>query len=847
MKKILSLLLAVLVIATSCVCAVPALAADGGCAHDEISRTVYVYTAGENSTYTKTDYCYDANCKGKVEIADAGAANRCPRCYSRTLEKEEIVYANCIRGGYTEFTCTTCQISFKEKFLNKKEHNYIKTITAATCTKPGSTDYKCNCTKYGAPMDATKSDGHIPAKGHTIGKAGTTVTYEYFTELGIDKCRVSGTCMEYNPDDPEKHEAYSEDIKEYVIPETCPKCGSKVTKKTVIVPDDCTKGAKVTYECAKSDCAGAEVTALPVGHEIKSTTYKYNNGEYIGAEVDCYRCGKTPVTDDTYKYDTKCKLCDSALVERVVVAPTCSKTGHTQTTCAKGEKCIEATRPMLNHVAKVGEWNYHIEEGIYTYGASCSNYGCFGYSSSGQIGILGKCEKCKATGKLTYKKVTFADCISREYTNFKCNQCCPGSEDLIVDKNTKLHNTVSDVKAPTCTEAGGESTTCKNCYSTTTKETIPAKGHSIDISNKIYMKPAVDSNGNIIYDGNKIVYKNFLKSYGYCKLCKKDVESDLSSVPACERCRDGKIVQEVYIKPDCSGKGTSGHTRVYCSNGCHDNDTIGFYIPDSSIIPFAHVYGDWKITKAPTCSEDGEKVRTCSLCNQDDTVKIPANTTDSGEPKHMLVVMEYGYPATCTEDGRTNHTYCSQCGEFFPAVYIPATGHLLSPGTTNKNFCSRCNSYVIDEQEEGYVKVPLLDENGKPVYKIEGYETEVDEKGNTVYEVEHDEKGDVIYEKDIYGNVKFDENGEKIPVYKLDKYGQKIPVYKYDKNGNRIPIYAKDTNGNPIPLYKEVVCSCMCHNNDGLAKFFFKIIMFFCNIFGINQECDCGISHMITE
>lgn len=737
MKKILSVLLAVLVMATSCVCAVPVSAADE-CAHDEISRTVYVYTAGENATYTKTDYCYDANCKGKVETGNAGAANRCSRCYSRTLSKEEIVYENCTRGGYTEYTCTTCNISFKDKFVAKRDHKYVKTVTAATCTKPGSTDYKCNCTKYGAPMDATKSDGHIPAKGHTIGRANSEVVYEYITEGGIDKCNISGTCMDCNSEE-------ATETKLYVIAEACPACGAKVTKKTVAVPADCTTGATITYECV-NNCENVTVTALPVGHEVKSTTYYYTNGEYSHAEVDCYRCGKAVVADDTYKYDTKCIDCNSAIEKRTVVAPSCNNTGYTQTECIKNHKCTEATRPMLNHVAKVGEWNYHIEEGVYTYGASCSNYGCFGYSSSGQIGIVGKCVKCKAEGKLTYKKVTFADCISREYTNFKCNQCCPGSEDLIVDKNTKAHNTVSAVKAPTCTEAGGESTTCKNCYTTTTKETIPAKGHSIDISNKIYMKPAVDSNGNIIYDGNKIVYKDFLKSYGYCKLCKKDIETDLSTVPTCERCRDGKIVQEVYVKPDCSGKGTSGHTRVYCTNGCHDNGYNGYYIPDSSIIPFAHVYGGWTITKVATCSEPGIKVRTCSICKGTEEVEIPANTNDNGEPKHSLVVMEYGYPATCTEPGLTNHTYCSQCGKFFPAVYIPATGHQLSPGTTNENFCVICNSYVLDEGEGS------------------------------------------------------------------------------------------------------VVCSCMCHNKDGLAQFFFyKIIMFFCNIFGINQECDCGASHMVTN
>ena len=99
----------------------------------------------------------------------------------------------------------------------------------------------------------------------------------------------------------------------------------------------------------------------------------------------------------------------------------------------------------------------------------------------------------------------------------------------------------------------------------------------------------------------------------------------------------------------------------------------------------------------------------------------------------------------------------------------------------------------------------------------------------------------VIFEKDENGNDKI-VNGAKIPVYRLDEYGQKIPVYKYDKNGNRIPIY-KIVDGEKVPLYKVVACSCVHHNEDGLAKFFFKIILFFCQILGINQVCECGVLH----
>ena len=43
-------------------------------------------------------------------------------------------------------------------------------------------------------------------------------------------------------------------------------------------------------------------------------------------------------------------------------------------------------------------------------------------------------------------------------------------------------------------------------------------------------------------------------------------------------------------------------------------------------------------------------------------------------------------------------------------------------------------------------------------------------------------------------------------------------------------------------VYDTENCSCKCHKN-GIAKFFFKLLLFFQKIFRTNKTCKCGISH----
>lgn len=716
--------------------------------HDINTVTITYFTEDGVSKRTIEKTCYNAGCTIEAYTGNAGSTNTCLKCGNRTLLKEVTTYPTCVSKGKTEYTCSSCGV-YTDNETSKTAHNYVAVVYPATCTQNGYTEYTCNCSKYSASaFDRVYRDDEILAKGHNMEKPGESYTYTYNTD---GTCEISGTCADCN--------VYVSVSKKYVTPDPCPTCGNNVTKKIIYIPLNCEESAKITYTCPLNH--NVNVDALPVGHVAKTTTYTYENGVYVGAEVDCHRCGVQAIVDDTYKNDTRCGMrnCNGVVAKRVVVAPTCSKNGYTLVTCEQCGDYTETTTPSKSHNAEVAEWSFDYESDTYTMKASCRNYGCGGYEKSGAIGILGKCVDCGKTGTLVYKKVTHSDCSAKEYTEFKCKNCCqPDSESsyglqsrVVVGTKTRNHDNITlDIKA-TCTTSGGTKTTCKNCYYTTVENEVPAIGHSLSIE-------------LIDYANNK---KN-----GICKICNEPVETTAGNAPKCTKCTDGRLTKQVVVKPNC-GESTNGYTETYCTNHCHDNG-VDYYVLDSSIVPYAHKYGNWIITKAETCKDPGQRKRICELCEKEHVEEIPANTyTDASgqvQPAHEFYIVEKGYAATCTTDGLTDLKYCILCDEFFYSEVIPATGHLLSPGTTNEKFCSRCNCYIVEELEDGYVKVPVLDENGNQVYEI-------------------------------------------------------------DKDGNRVPVY------------KTTPCSCMHHNEDGLAKFFFKFILFFCQLFGINKVCDCGALH----
>ncbi|MBR4461194.1 MAG: LCP family protein [Erysipelotrichaceae bacterium] len=113
-----------------------------------------------------------------------------------------------------------------------------------------------------------------------------------------------------------------------------------------------------------------------------------------------------------------------------------------------------------------------------------------------------------------------------------------------------------------------------------------------------------------------------------------------------------------------------------------------------------HDWGEWKTTKEATCTEAGEKTRTCknSKCNETETEVIPAKGHDWGD---WTTTSE----ATCTQGGSREHT-CKRCGTT-ESESTSALGHdyqvvnhvdpTCESTGSNTYECSRCHDTYTEE------------------------------------------------------------------------------------------------------------------------------------------------------
>ena len=112
----------------------------------------------------------------------------------------------------------------------------------------------------------------------------------------------------------------------------------------------------------------------------------------------------------------------------------------------------------------------------------------------------------------------------------------------------------------------------------------------------------------------------------------------------------------------------------------------------------SHTYGSAVITKQPTCTSEGTKIKTCTKCNATVTETI-AKTSH----KYADTVVA----PTCTTNGYTLHK-CSVCGTSYKDNTTKATGHsygnsvvtkqptCTSEGTKIKT-CTKCNVTVTEK------------------------------------------------------------------------------------------------------------------------------------------------------
>ena len=322
-------------------------------------------------------------------------------------------------------------------------------------------------------------------------------------------------------------------------------------------------------------------------------------------------------------------------------APTCTSAGVETATCSRcGDAITRTGDPALGQSYS---WTT-------TSSATCTSGGT----------QRGTCSRCgdtttRSTSALGHNMRTSyysATCTSGGYTYHYCSRC---SYSYTSNQTSALgHNygSYTTTKSPTCTATGTETATCSRC-SSTTSQTVAALGHS----------PVTDA--------------------------------------------------AVAATCTMAGKTEGSH--------CSRCDAI---ITAQEVIPaLGHDWTEYVQTKAPTCTEEGVQTSTCSRCDEERTQSISANGHSPGpaatcvtpqtctvcgavlnEVGGHTVITDAAVPATCTEDGKTEGSHCSVCGEVFEAQEIvPKLGHdygaysqTKDPTCTTlgeeKATCSRCGA-----------------------------------------------------------------------------------------------------------------------------------------------------------
>ena len=113
----------------------------------------------------------------------------------------------------------------------------------------------------------------------------------------------------------------------------------------------------------------------------------------------------------------------------------------------------------------------------------------------------------------------------------------------------------------------------------------------------------------------------------------------------------------VTTEPTCTQDGVKTYTCTLCG------ETRTEPVPATG-----HTSDEGVVTTEPTCTEDGIKTYKCTVCGEvlkTEAISAPGHTSDEG-----VVTTE----PTCTEDGVKTYT-CTVCGQVLKTEPVPATGH----------------------------------------------------------------------------------------------------------------------------------------------------------------------------
>lgn len=407
----------------------------------------------------------------------------------------------------------------------------------------------------------------------------------------------------------------------------------------------------------------------------------------------CKNCGDS--------YTEQIPLKDHAYTLAVVTAPTCTEQGYTTHSCVVcGDSYKDSPTDALGH--DLSDWIVTKEATETEIGEKKRSCSRCDYEETEEIPVTGHLHQYTS-------QVTESTCTEQGYTTYTCIKCGDTYRDNYTDELGHSFGEWVIIRPATETEKGEMMHTCTRCSLEVTAE-IPLAEHQHQYVPAV-TAPTCTEQGYTTYTcrcGDS--YKdNYTESTGHTFGIWIVTKEATYTEPG-ERvryCVWGDLVEteeipiidhthqyvDVVTSPTCTEQGYTTHTCSKCADSYVDTyqDALG------------HSYGEWIVIRESTETEKGERKHTCVRCNLEETEEMPL-------AEHQHQYTEEVTEPTCVKQGYTYY-YCS-CGESYKDHYKDPLGHdyqekVTAPTCTEQGYttytCTRCTNTYEDH------KTPALD------------------------------------------------------------------------------------------------------------------------------------------
>ena len=645
-------------------------------------------------------------------------------------EGVQTVEATCKEAGEMKYTCELCEEEKTEEIAKLTTHGEAVTVpeVPATCTQTGLTEGKvCSICE-----EVLVAQEEIPVTKHN---------YDEGTVVNAPSCTQEGSML-------------------YV----CDGCGDEKTEVLSVTEHDfdyengevtlaptCTEKGEMTYSCKNCDATETK--------EISENGHSLVTDDAVEAT-----CSATGLTEGEH-----CSVCGEVTVEQEVV----EKKPHTEVvtpgvpaTCLTPGMSEEITCSVCGEIIKeaglIRPTGHKFTEQVIDLAHQATEATCVKVAT-----YYFDCEYCDMMGEYAFEYGAKNDtnhvrtevigkldptCTTSGYEEYTYCLDCKSSLDK-VDMAALGHKFVlSKVVAPTCTKGGYEIYVCENdpTHTYTDNPTDPLghtpvtderveptcisvgyeEGSHCSVCDAVIVAQAEipvlehsytgEIKANVDADTHSYKCVNGCGEFGGVESCN---DEDRNCV--CDDCKDSiahKEAIDARVEPDCLNGGLE--EGKHCS-------VCGTVILEQAVLePLGHDFTEWSVTKAPTCTETGDKVRMCKRGGCNETEKGIVEATG-----HTETIIP-GQPASCTTMGIEDAKYCEVCDTYYegggrinPLGHIPVTDEAvaatcLATGLTEGSHCSRenCGTVLVPQEvtdilEHSYTGEIRVEENDQHTYR----------------------------------------------------------------------------------------------------------------------------------